>query len=186
MELSLTEAARLLGKSERQMRYLIQEARVPARKVHGHWVIRREDLPLSEGQVRAARQKTERAARLAEEILRPEEESSPQGHSIRQLRAYQVGVPLYRDLVEKTGADHPAAALMREALMLLACGYHEFESQNKAEHYGRARLHASRTVMALLLDDDESRRDLAGRLESSFLPALGGLIHQAERRGRRR
>jgi len=186
MELSLTEAARLLGKSERQMRYLIQEARIPGRKVHGHWVIRREDLPLSEGQVQAARQKTERAARLAEEILRPEEEGSPKSHSIRQLRAYQVGAPLYRDLVEKTGADHPATGLMREALMLLACGYHEFESHGKAEHYGRARQQASRAVMALLIEDEESHRGLVERLETSFLPALGGLIHQAERRGRRR
>ena len=71
-----------------------------------------------------------------------------------------------------------------EALMLLACGYHEFQADTKAELYARARQEASRATMVLLLDDEEAHREKVERLESGFLPALGGLVHQAEKRGR--
>ncbi len=187
MNLSLTETARLLNKSDRQVRYLIKHGGIPARKVDGRWVIRREDLPLSDGQVRAATQKQERAARLAMEVLQPGGE--PKGSkrfSVRELRAFREGAPLYRELISAAGADHPAAALLRETLMLLACGYHEFESRNKAAFYSRSREQASRAAMALLLEDEEARRELIDRLETSLLPAIGGLIHHAERRERRK
>lgn len=133
------------------------------------------------------RQKQEQAARLAVEVLRPDGE--PKGSkrpTVRELRAFREGAPLYRELISTAGADHPAAALLHEALMLLACGYHEFDSCNKAAFYARSREHISRAAMALLLDDEEARRDLIDRLEMSLLPAIGGLIHRAERRERRR
>ncbi len=72
MDLSLSEAARLLGKTDRQVRYLIQTGKIPAHKKGSRWIVRRDDLPLSPGQLTAAKQKTERAGRLAEEILRPD------------------------------------------------------------------------------------------------------------------
>ncbi len=187
MEVSLTEAARLLNKSDRQVRYLIKGGRIPARKVDGRWAIRRADLPLSDGQRKAASQKQERAARLAMEVLQPDgEPKSPKRFSVRDLRAFREGVPLYRELISGAGVDHPAAALLREALMLLACGFHEFESRNKAAFYARAREHASRAATTLLLEDEEGRRDLVERLETALLPAIGGLIHHAERRERRK
>ena len=58
MDLSLAEVARLLGKSERQVRYLIVQGKLPARKVGRKWSVRRQDLPLSDGQKKAAAQKT--------------------------------------------------------------------------------------------------------------------------------
>lgn len=187
MELSLSEAARLLGKSDRQVRYLIRSGRIPARKHDGHWIIQREDLPLSDGQVRAERQKAERATRLAAEILRPDAGAAgaKKSYSVRETRAFEEGGPLYHDLKAETGAEHPAAVFLRESLMLLACGYHEFDAPKKAEIYSQARHQASRATMALLLDD-EPHQELVARFETSFLPALGGLIHQADRRSRRR
>lgn len=90
MELSLSEAARLLGKSERQVRYLLRSGKIQGRKgSNGRWEIRRKDLPLSAGQERAQHHKTERAAQLAEEILRPSD--SKKSHSVRELRAYREG-----------------------------------------------------------------------------------------------
>jgi len=187
MKLSLTEAARLLNKSERQVRYLIRYGKLPARKVEGRWIIRRQDLPLSEGQEKAAAQKAERAARLAAEVLQPRsEEGRAKGRfSIRQLRAFQTGAPLYQELVKEVGGDHPATELLKEALMLLACGYHEFEAGSKQELYSRARQHTSRAAMALLLDEKVQRDDLVDRFETALLPAIGGLIHQAEKRKKR-
>jgi hypothetical protein len=138
--------------------------------------------------VKAEDHKQERAARLALEVLQPDPErrGSAKGFSVRRIRAFQAGAPLYRELLTAAGPDHPAVALLRESLMLLACGYHEFAGGNKAAFYTRAREQASRAAMSLLLEDEEGRRDLINRLESSFLPAIGGLIRQAERRERRR
>lgn len=183
MDLSLSEAARLLGKTDRQMRYLVCSGEIPARKDKGRWRIHRDDLPLGEGQERAQRQKDERAARLAEEILRPAAKGSKKGFSVREIRAYREGAPIYRQIVAEVGAEHPSVVLLREAFMLLACGYHEFEGDKKALLYAEARHQASRAAMVLLLDGEEKYGELVGQLETILLPAVGGLIHQAEKRG---
>ena len=47
MELSLSEVATVLGKSERQVRYLIKTERLKASKQGGRWSIHSEDLPLT-------------------------------------------------------------------------------------------------------------------------------------------
>lgn len=186
MLLSLSEAARLFGKSDRQVRYLIRTGKLPARKEDGRWVIRREDLPLSPGQEKAARRKSERAVDLALELLDPEaRKDKKKGYSIRQMRAFQEGVPLYHDLTGQLSAEHPAALLLRESLMLFACGFHEFESGAKARLYAQARQQASRAAMTLLLEPTV-HVELIERLETGFLPVLGGLIHHAEKRGSRK
>lgn len=188
MDLSLAEAARLLGKSERQLRYLVKTGKVPAQKVAGRWRLVREELPLSEGQERAERIKSQRAARIAQEVLQPDAHGPAvqRRFSVRELAAYREGAPLYRSLAAELGAEHPAAVCLREALMLLACGCHEFHARGKAAYYGRAREQVSRAVMGLLLEDEEARGGLAEHIEQSVLPALGGLIRRAERRGRGR
>lgn len=185
MDLTLAEAARALGKSDRQVRYLIRCGRLPARKVDGRWRIQREDLPLSEGQRRAEEIKKERAARIALEVLQPAVDQPPgKRFSVQELRAYREGAPLYRALTSRLGDDHPAVACLREALMLLACGCHEFHGRKKAEYYARSREQLSRTAMALLLVDEEAGVPAVRQLEQSILPAIGGLIRQAERRER--
>ena len=65
MELTVRDAARILGKSERQVRYLIQTGRLSANKRDGQWKISRDDLPRSKGQQRAERHKAERASDVA-------------------------------------------------------------------------------------------------------------------------
>jgi hypothetical protein len=54
MQLSLADAAIALGRSQRQIRYLIQTGGLAARKEGGRWVIDSADLPLSAGQRQAA------------------------------------------------------------------------------------------------------------------------------------
>ena len=44
MELSIREAADLLGRSERTLRHLAQNGRLPARRIGARWVVRRDDL----------------------------------------------------------------------------------------------------------------------------------------------
>lgn len=184
MDLSLAEAARLLGKSDRQVRYLVKQEQLPARKVAGQWRIRREDLPLSPGQERAEAVKRERAARIALEVLQPDgEEVSKRRFSVRELRTVRHGAPLYRSLRESLGPEHPAVTALGEALMLVACGCHTFHAREKVAFYGRAREELSRATMALLLEDGEACLAAVEQLEEQLLPTLGGLIRNAERRG---
>lgn len=71
VKLSLADAAALLGKSRRQVRYMIQQGRLPARKVAGRWVIEREELPLSRGQERAVARKAAALAQAVDAALAP-------------------------------------------------------------------------------------------------------------------
>ena len=48
MQLTLEQAATRLGKSLRQVRYMIKSQRLPAQKVGGRWMVDSADLPLSE------------------------------------------------------------------------------------------------------------------------------------------
>ena len=48
MKLTLEQAAARLGKSERQIRYLVQNSRLAAEKVGGRWLIESDDLALSD------------------------------------------------------------------------------------------------------------------------------------------
>ena len=49
MQLTLEQAATSLGKSKRQVLYMIQNGRLPAQKLAGRWWIESQHLPLSEG-----------------------------------------------------------------------------------------------------------------------------------------
>jgi excisionase family DNA binding protein len=169
MNLSLAEAAQLLGKSERQLRYLIQKGELPARKKGNRWVLERQDLPLTEGQQHASEHKARRARKTAK---------SGKRLSVDQLRVCEVGLPLFHELQEAVGIEHPAVPLLRESLMLLACGYYEYEGLEKGQYYSQAREQASRAAMALLLEDREPRRDFLERFEVDLIPAIGGLIRK--------
>ena len=71
MDVSLTDACRLLGKTPRQVRYLAKKGELRAKKVAGRWLVDADDLPLSEGQ-KAARAGKEQALReTVEKALGP-------------------------------------------------------------------------------------------------------------------
>ena len=183
MNLLLSEAARLLNKSESQVRYMIKSGQLPARKSDGRWQIRREDLPRTAGQLRAAERKMERASELAADAFRPiASGSGKKSLSLRSLRAMGHGAAIYRELEVELGADHPASSELHEALLLLSCGYYEYASPDKAAFYTRARQHASRAAAELLLRGEAVHEALLERIEEHLMPALGGLVNQAERR----
>ena len=120
--------------------YLIKNGGLPARKKEGRWIIRRQDLPLSKGQVRAAEKKVERASRLAQEILRPENRGQDQnGDTVRQGAK---GKPENRYSKPQTSEGLSGSVL--EAELTLACGPVRFEptstlERTKATH-GRTRV----------------------------------------------
>ena len=188
MTLSLNEAATLLGKSPRQVRYLIQQGRLNARKEGAEWRIEAADLPLTDAQRRAVTSRTEAVKKAMEGALAPaaaaSEKAGKRRFSVRDLRAFQAGEPIYRDVAEALGSDDPAALRLREALDLLCQGCHSYRRRDKAALYSSARSRAASAVTELLLcgpASDERRRALADRVEQAFLSDLSGLIRLTER-----
>ena len=89
MRITIDEAAARLGKSARQVRYLIQNGGLGANKVNGRWLIEADDLPLSEPQ-RAALGRQERALRGAVERGLGLDEEKRRRYSVRDLKAFNL------------------------------------------------------------------------------------------------
>jgi hypothetical protein len=109
MRLTIAEAATRLGKSPRQVRYLIQTNRLTAQKFAGAWVVESENLPLSEGQVQALNRR-ERELRSAVEHaldLPAGGERAPR-YSVRDLKAFQLALPIHRTATERLGGEQGA------------------------------------------------------------------------------
>ncbi len=152
IELSLQQAAALLGKSVRQVRYLVQQGRLPAHKSGRVWRIRSEDLPLSDGQRAAATDRRRALGAAVERALGPEPTSHGRGFSFRQLRAAAVGIPLVRAARQELGDDHPAARQLHLALGQLAIGAHRYHAAAKRSAYEAARDAAALAACELALD----------------------------------
>jgi len=178
MKLSLREAAETLGKSERQVRYLIQNGGLPAQKIDGRWRIERDDLRLKAGATQARQRKRERAAEIADQVLR-QDAPPKRRYSATDLKAFEAARALYGDLAA-LGQDHPVAGIVLETLVQLSCGCHAFHAQHKAAYFAKARERACHASVLLLLE--ENGGPLAERLEQDVIPAIGGLIRRAERR----
>ena len=52
MKMTISEAARYLGKSQRQMRYMLKLGQLKGNKVDGRWVFEQAELPVSPERVR--------------------------------------------------------------------------------------------------------------------------------------
>jgi len=186
MELTLREAGHLLGKTPRQLRYLIQNGRIAARKQGKHWLLERESLPLSEAQLRSRERKAHELRGVVEDALGPH--LAPPGrrrYSVQATAAFSVGRPIFAAARERLGDDHPAVEALRDALVAVTQGCHRFHHREKLEAYRDGREHASRAVALLLLDPGVEVEALTRDVEEELLPALTGLIRRSERRARR-
>jgi excisionase family DNA binding protein len=181
LELTLQQTATALGKTLRQVRYLIQEGRLPAHKVGGRWAVESADLE------KALPGVAERAARRAGQLRAAIDEALTPGaphrvYSIRDLKAVQIGTPLYRAVRDALGAGHPAAAHLKSALDHLGQGCHRFGRDEKAAAYRAARDAASLAAVELLLTPDGAGETWLAELEANLMPALAGLLRRMDRR----
>jgi hypothetical protein len=182
MKLTLDQAAVKMGMSARQVRYLIQQGRLPAEKLAGRWFIDTANLPLDE----AARQ---RRGRREARLLAVAEEAVTGGgertrYSVRDLKAFQIALPVYRELRANLGDDHGAVRHVRAALDHLTQGCHRYGRAEKIEAYRAARDAVSLAVCALLLADSADLTAIVDVLEQEFMPAAAGLLRRAERKRR--
>lgn len=177
---SLTEVATLLNKNLRQIRYLIRQGRLPASKEGGRWVVKKSDVDVKP------------TAPQAEAVARAEAAAGSAGrrYSVNDLRVFQTGQALFREVVDACGPQHSISLRLRGALEAVTLGCHAFEPDEKLELFRRARRDLATAVAELLLSDappTEAERDFATRIEQTLIPQVSGLVRAADRsaRGRR-
>lgn len=193
MHLSIAEAATVLGKSERQVRYLIRQGKLKASKEGARWRIESENLPLSQAERQQLGDKLatarEQVAAAFEPLAKATEGTdaakTTERYSVRKLAAFEVGRELYRELTATLGESHPATAVLFDALVHLTQGCHAYRPEDKARSFGEARRLAATATAHLFVDQDGRGEALAARLEQELIPKIGGLV-AAQEKGRRR
>lgn len=196
--LTLAQASARLGKSERQLRYMVQKGELAAFKSGKRWLIRLEDLPPSPAPPGVptapppppqAPLPTARGERDAQSLAAAAEQPARRRYSITDLRAFQHARPIHADLVQRLGAEHPTTRRLRAVLDHLARGCHAYAPEQKAKQYEHARDEAASAVVdLLLLEAHPEAAHLAAQaeaLEQVVLPIIGGLQRTTDR-GRRR
>jgi helix-turn-helix protein len=185
MLLTLTEAAQYLGKSPRQVRYLVKAGQIKARKHEGRWVFDDAELPLPEAQRRGRERKAAELASVVEDTLRAQTRSpGKRGYSVVDLSAFRHGLAATRAAGERLGDHTAAVGALRQSLIALAQGCHRFHQRDKAEAFGVARERAAEAVALLHVDGTEVAIAIANLVEQDYLGALVGLLRREERRGR--
>jgi excisionase family DNA binding protein len=100
MELSVREAATLMGRSPRTVRAQVARGELPGIKKNGQWRIRRRHLPLTEAQHLALQEKAQNVRDAVESVLpsRIARHSSDRTKSIIDLEAFRSGASVLRSL----------------------------------------------------------------------------------------
>ena len=192
MLLTIQQAADTLGKTARQVRYLIQQGKLDASKLGGQWLIDSGQLPRSSKQQRAAERKQRMLADAVEDALELPPASARRRYSVRDLRAFKIAAPLFADVAAALGEDHVVARELRLSLDALASGCHRYDSPDKASAYRTARDHASRAACELALmaqnqgpsetEDDKSPAERwLDCIEQELMAAMAGLLRRLQR-----
>ncbi len=186
MKLSLADAARLLGKSPRQFRYMIQQGEVKGEKEAGRWVFDDAKLPVSAARAQAQQGKAEELAAAVQEALEPHLRSARgKAYSVADLHAFRAGATGCREAIQTLGGEHPAATSLRASVVALGQGCHRFHHREKAAAFQAAREEAAAAVAHLHIDGRETARALADTLEQTYLSSIVGLLRRQERKEKR-
>ncbi len=194
MDLTLREAAALLGRPERTLRAWVSRGEIQGVKRDGRWLIPRANLPLTDEQ-RARLQARAQAVREAvEEALpsRTADSPSTRVRSIIDTESFRSGQALLQKIEgsHSPGAED-AARCMREALLELAESIHHWDLPVKLAALHRCRAHFARAAGHLMLAHGLPLKapvsDWVGRIEGEMVPEVAALTRRAEhlQRGQR-
>ncbi len=198
MELSLREAATLIGRSSRTLRAQLSRGEIVGTKRNGHWTVDRHALPMTDSQ-RLALQSRADAVRDAVESALPSRLAERPGQrrkSVADLDAFRHAKEAWIALRQGVPGEELSPSILRagrlleRGLLSLAEATHAFDVPSKRRVLRRARSLISRAVGHLLLSmpsiPPEPLRSIVVRIETEVLPAIGGLLRWTERLERRR
>lgn len=183
MQLTIEQAAVKLGKSPRQIRYLIRQGELPASKQGNMWFIDGAALALAPEQQELESRKVENLRAAVEDALAPGRPARRR-YSLRDLKAFQLALPIYREATSALGPEHAACAALRRGFEQLARGCHRFQHADKAAAYREARDAFSQAACELALADLPAAQALLDPLEQELMAAVVGLLRRTEDRRR--
>jgi len=199
MELSVREAATLMGCSPRTVRAQLARGELPGKKRNGRWRVDRRNLPLTEAQHRVLQEKAQAVRDAVEAALpsRTARRAGDRGRSVYDLDAFRAGAEVLRSLRAAGDDDLPEAtrrraeAAIEAALLALSEAVVQFERDLKLAAIRRSRARLARALGLLLIEMGEPPREpvlgWVQQLEGEVVPALGGFARWVDRlRGGRR
>jgi hypothetical protein len=197
MKLSAREAATVLGRNLRTVRAQLARGKIAGVKENGRWVVRREDLPLTEPQRRSLQAKADRLRRTVEDALPPRlaRRRGERSRTLVDLDAFRLGAELLAEvrsggqrLGERTCSR--VAAMLEGGLLAVAEAVYQYDREIKLTALNRARGQISRASAMLLLSagiEPEAPVDRwVGVLEGEVLPAVAGFARWTDGLGRTR
>lgn len=194
MELRIEEAAKLLGKSARQIRYMIETKRLPARREGKTWKIRKEDLPLTEGQERAKERKEEKVKNIAEEILGKQSKSLGQDiiekrmhYALKNQSSFTLSQEAYQRAKLIFGDTHYISKVLKRGLLYITLAWYEYASAQRIIWLQQARLRMCKALTELLTIPERTpeMNALSELIEIHIIAGINGLARHAERNKKR-
>lgn len=185
MDLTIREAAALLGRSPRAVRAQVARGELPGTRRGRAWILDSQKLPLTAEQHREFQPRAARVREMVDSAL-PSRAASTRDrkrHSAADLRPFQMGLAVLAEIRASTDpvirAVEPGLEI---ALLRLGEGAHAWPAHAKGRAFTAARRAFSRCAARLLLcPDHEVARRLADKLENDVLPTLSGLLRWTER-----
>lgn len=186
MYLTVAEAAARLGKTPRQIRYLLKQGQLDARKPGKSWQIdvASLDAHVAPGVVAHRERVADRVDAEVAAVTPEPPPTSRRRYSLTDMKAYQIAAPLLARCHTDLGPEHDATRLLRASLDHVARGCHRFERDEKAAAYRDARDAASHAVCALYLDGGDAAREIATTIEQELMATFAGLLRRLSKRRR--
>ena len=187
MELSVREAATLMGRSPRTVRAQLARGELPGKKLGGQWRVERRDLPLTEAQRRAIQAKADEVRATVEDAL-PSKQARHAGErtrSVIDLDAFRIGAevlkPLRKTETLDEGIRERAIAALEGALIALTESSLLFDPPAKKRALERCRGEMACAVTLLVLAGEGEPAGWAHKLETGMAQAVAGLARWIDR-----
>jgi excisionase family DNA binding protein len=183
MDLTLREAAALLSRSERTLRAQLSRGELRGRKSGRIWLLRSEDLPLTDSSRRELARRADLAHEAVEDSLPGRVRSARQRRRVTEVDAFRLGRRFLEEL-RSSEVSESTPRIFESGLRELVVALQEFDPGLSQTALRRVRRRWSETLARLLLVGDAAPdgERLATTLEQELLPRLGGLLRWAERR----
>lgn len=181
MDISIREAATRLGKSTRQVRYMLQNGDIAGRKESGRWLVDSAALPRSVAQQEPDRRRKRNIRAAVNKGLGAEDEPGTARYSLFDLKAVQIANALRLQSIEQFGPEHPVARALEDTLDRLIRGCHRYSYADKAVAYRAAREAACSALTALVVSGDDAALALIVAIEQELLAALAGLLRRLDK-----